>query len=62
MDYIDNRYDEEIFRKLLIKALNEGKKSGISSLTFFNEDNGHSVVKELGFQHVSKYVLYAKDI
>lgn len=53
---------EKIFGKLLIKTLNEGKKSGISSLTFFNEDDGHSVENELGFRHISKYVLYKKEI
>ena len=62
VDYINNQYNEHTFRTLLVKALNEGKKSGISSLTFFNEDEGHSVVSELGFQHISKYVLYTKQI
>ena len=62
IDFIDNQYDETIFRTLLIKALNEGKKSGISSLTFFNEDDGHSVVQELGFTHISEYVLYTRTI
>jgi len=62
VDFKDNQYDVAIFRALLIKALNEGKKSGISSLTFFNEDDGHSIVQELGFMHISKYVLYTREI
>lgn len=62
VDFKDNQYDAAIFKTLLIKALNEGKKSGISSLTFFNEDDGHSVVQELGFTHISKYVLYTKEV
>lgn len=62
VDFKDNQYDAAIFRVLLIKALNEGKKSGISSLTFFNEEDGHSVVQELGFTHISKYVLYTRTI
>ena len=62
VDFKDNQYDEAIFKVLLIKALNEGKKSGISSLMFFNEDDGHSVVQDLGFSHISKYVLYTREI
>lgn len=62
VDFRDNQYDEAIFRALLIKALNEGKKSGISSLTFFDEEDGHSVVQELGFTHISKYVLFTREI
>ena len=62
VDYLDNQYDESVFKALLTRALNEGKRSGMTDLTYFNEDKEHQVVSKLGFAHVSRYVLHAREI
>ena len=62
VDYLNNQYDEAIFKALLTKSLNEGKQSGMESLTYFNDDIEHKIISQLGFNHVSKYVLYTKVI
>lgn len=62
IDYAEQQYDERIFKALLIKALNEGKRLGMTDLTYFNDDAEHAVIEEMGFRHVSKYVLYTKEL
>lgn len=62
VDYGDGYFDEDTFRTLLVKALNEGKRDGVKSLTFFNSEQEHPVVSELDFTHISKYVLYTNVI
>ena len=34
----------------------------MTDLTYFNEDKEHQVVSKLGFAHVSRYVLHAREI
>lgn len=62
VDYADGCFDEDTFRTLLVKALNEGKKAGVRSLTFFNSEEEHPVVSALDFKHISRYVLFTKEI
>ena len=62
VDYGDGYFDEDTFRTLLVKALNEGKRGGVKSLTFFNSEREHPVVSELDFTQISKYVLYTNVI
>lgn len=62
VDYYNNQYDERLFKALLTKSLNEGKKDGMNSLTYFNDDIEHKIISQLGFHHVSRYVLYTKVI
>lgn len=62
IDYAGDRFDETVFRHLLVKALNEGKKDGVSNLIFFNGTEEHGIVVDAGFEHVGEYVLYEKLI
>lgn len=62
VDYGNNQFDETVFKGLLVKALNEGKKDGVSNLIFFNAEEEHATVAGLGFEHVGEYVLYERKI
>jgi len=58
IDYVDGIYNEETFKMLMIKALNEGKSIGAKHLTFFNDEGSQEVLLELGFKYVGQYVCY----
>ena len=58
IDYLDGIYNDEVFRVLMIKALNEGKKLGAKYLTFFNDEGSQEVLLDLGFKYVGQYVCY----
>lgn len=62
VDYVDNCFNDTTFKELLVKALNEGKKDGVSALIFFNGEEEHPAVSELGFKHIGKYVLYVREV
>lgn len=61
-DYADEQFSSEVFCKLLTHALNEGKHAGMQHLVFFTDEEDHPTVAQLGFNLVSKYVLYSKRI
>ena len=61
VDFMDGIYDDEIFRALLLKVLNEGKKAGAKHLTFFSKD-GQKIMSDLGFRCVGEYVCYRKEL
>jgi len=58
IDMKDNVFDTEIFRALLVTALNTAKELGGKYMTFFCGDEAQSIVRELGFDCVGKYVCY----
>ncbi|MFI3284771.1 MAG: hypothetical protein R3Y57_06775 [Erysipelotrichaceae bacterium] len=60
IDYLDNLYNENVFKKLIIKALNEGKKNGMDYLVFFTDQKMKEYLTSLGFVYVSKYCLLCK--
>lgn len=60
VDYVEKNFDEETFRALLTKVLNDGKKMNSGHLTFFHEEEEHAVVDELGFEDIGTYVLYSR--
>lgn len=62
LDYAKKRFDFEIYKKLLVKCLNEGKKTNVKHLTYFAEECEDSVLKELGFRLISKYSCYSMDV
>ncbi len=62
VDYVDGCFNSKVFMQLMIKALNEGKNAGMKYLVFFHNENEHDMVEELGFRHVSKYVLYTREV
>lgn len=51
-----------VFKALLTKALNEGKRSGAKYFCFFTDQNSHPDSLELGFHPVGEYVCYWKKI
>lgn len=60
----DGRFHEGLFRRLLKRALNEGKRRGASNLTYFvDTDSGEDrILRSLGFQLVGRYLSYQKRI
>lgn len=62
VDFPDAEYDSTVFKALLTKALNEGKKSGAKNFCFFTDQNSHPDSLELGFHPVGEYVCYWKKI
>lgn len=61
-DSKDNSFDGAVFRDLLIKVLNTAKESGGKYITFFCEDEELTIVNELGFRFISRYVGYQKRL
>lgn len=62
VDYASSQYDMQIFNNLLLCALHEAKNAGMKHVVFFTGSDEHPWTKQLGFQMLSKYVLYSKDI
>lgn len=62
VDFPDDVYDSTIFKALLTKALNDGKRSGAKHFCFFTDQNSHPDSLELGFHPVGEYVCYWKKI
>lgn len=62
VDFKDNIFNDNTFKILLIKALNDGKNRDIKSLTYFTNDKEHIISKKLGFKFICKYILYTKEI
>lgn len=62
VDFPDSIYNREIFRALLTKALNEGKRTGAKYFCFFTDQDSHPISLELGFRPVGQYVCYWKKI
>ena len=62
VDFPDGVYNQETFRALLTKALNEGKRTGAKYFCFFTDHDSHPISLELGFRPVGQYVCYWKKI
>lgn len=62
IDLKEQTFDPDLFRELLGKALNTAKELGGEYMTFFCEEEGQEIVKELGFQCVGEYVCYKKQL
>lgn len=60
VDFADNRFDEDVFRRLLTKALNDCKESGKKYMVFFNDKESQSITLDMGFHCVGEYVLFVK--
>lgn len=58
IDFENDKYDENIYRMLLIKVLNEGKKLGSKYMTYFIGEEQQNILKDLGFKYVGNYVCY----
>ena len=64
IDFAEGVFDESICRALLVRALNEGKRSGAKYMTCFFEqqDDSRSVAAGLGFECVGKYLCFEKTL
>ena len=58
----DGNYHEGLYRRLLTRFLNEGKRQGAKYLTFFvgTEEEMNRIMPGLGFQLVGRYLGYQK--
>lgn len=61
-EFVDGRYQEDIYRALLAAALNHCKRMDAKYLTYFCEEDIHETVLNMGFQCVGKYMCYIKRI
>ena len=52
------RFRENIYRALLIAALNYCKRLNARYVTYFCDENSHKVVLDLGFHCIGKYICY----
>ena len=57
IDRKENVFDEATEQALLIRALNEMKAEGAAHVVYFAEQREETVLTELGFQHITDYVL-----
>lgn len=55
-------FDEEIYKKLITKCLNEGKKQNSLYIDYFAEDYEVSILLLLGFRNTGKYQCFNKKI
>lgn len=62
IDYADAVFREDVYKELLIKALNAGKTSGAKYMTFFNEEKSQLAALALGFRCVGQYACYLKKL
>ena len=60
----DGNYHEDLYRRLLTRFLNEGKRQGAKYLIFFvgTDDEMNRIMPELGFRLVGRYLGYQKKI
>lgn len=62
VDFVGDRFEKTVFRSLLVKVLNDCKKSGKKYMVFFNDDQTQETVLDMGFTCVGQYVLYIRDV
>lgn len=62
IDFKDNKYNENHFRELMIKALNEGKNLGAMHLYYFSENNEAKLLETLGYRWFDTYRCYLRKI
>lgn len=60
----DRRFHESLYRRLLVRALTEGKRKGARYLTFFEDtaEKPDRLMRSLGFHHVGRYFGYHKTL
>ena len=60
----DRQFHESLYRRLLVRALTEGKRKGARYLTFFEDtaEEANRIMRSLGFHHVGRYLGYHKVI
>lgn len=60
----DGKFHEDLYRRLLARFLNEGKRRGAKYLTFFvgTDDEMNRLMPELGFRLVGQYLCFQKQL
>lgn len=58
VDFQDNTYNSNVFRALLVAALNDSKRRGAKYMIFFNESESQSDALACGFRCIGEYVCY----
>lgn len=62
IDMKDNIFDSDVFRELLVKALNTAKELNGRYMTFFCGKEEQEAAEKLGFECVGEYVCFKKSI
>lgn len=62
VEFLGGTYRRDVFKELLVAALNAGKAAGAKYLTFICEEKMLEALQELGFVYVGPYVCYVKKI
>ncbi len=60
IDMKDGIFNPDLFRELVIKALNEAKRRGGKYMTFFCDEECQEIANKIGFECVGEYVCYKK--
>ncbi len=55
VDFVDDRFNAEDFRTLMVRALNQSKKDGMKDMTFFHEDETHPAAESVGIRIIDTY-------
>ena len=58
VDFLEGRYDPEVFKALLVAALNYEKIRGVSHMIFFNGEESQEDTSECGFRCVDEYICF----
>lgn len=62
LDYPEGAFDETVCRRLLTRALNEGRQAGAKYMVYFSDEIHQPVALGLGFQCVGKYLCFEKTL
>lgn len=62
IDFKDNQYDENHYKDLMVKALNEGKRLGAKYLYYFSEYSKTKLLESLGYRWFDTYRCYLRKI
>lgn len=64
--FSDGAFHENLYRRLMTRAMNDGKAKGAAYLPYFvdvvGEEEAARLIPELGFQLIGEYVAYRKKI
>ncbi|MDE7299943.1 MAG: hypothetical protein K2N94_14175 [Lachnospiraceae bacterium] len=60
VDFPDDIYNRDVYRVLLIAALNDCKRRGAKHMTFFNEGESQTDAVACGFRCIGEYMCFKK--
>ncbi len=62
LDFKNDTYNNNIAQRLLVVALNKMQTDQQKYLTYFADDKEYHVLRELGMNYITDYILYVIDI